>query len=640
MSPANPHADLLRRTKFAQNRTAYNTLRNTLLGVHQRKLYVVEQYELAKNHRQLAAIKKAFASRRNSRKGPFHKLLPPHVYSHLFGDPTYYSNDELCKTCAMAAEMQLTDRHFWWQITEKLRKVRDIIQISDLLRCLEALVAVKYNDQDLLRMLSREFVDDMSKLTLPEIAQLLQCYARMNVYSVDLVESAGKTAAGCLIKHVKRSVPKEASNRTDDSGEAHEDDATQWPPGTLGLLTKCFRVFGYKNRDLYLSIAYLGIKHWHNLDFYGKCALFANLDPEDFKPEPGVNPAGSTVETANEIARETTNALVRQLRNFSDDFVIKRLDSITDEVDFSAIIPASLDSSYDSYVKSMHSVCCSVGAVNNLAKVICRLAAITNNSDADLSSVVDLVMEKMVSVVARLMSFADDLHSEAMKLERGQMALSIGDGKAEVEVKGHSSVFCPYLNASRFVIVDAMMRGVCAVNAAIRLRLNILVSQKEAVWASDLKASVDDGNIHSDLYKISGNTCLTSYESAFLGHFIDTVCRYGCGSQHPELLTTALETIALSSCMESQSTTNIAGRLKDINDLLAVEAIKNLICFEDEARYRMMLALRNGNVTPNVYLEHGLRNLTKYMRKKKSSVKIVMEPPFQFPLKEKPTPVS
>ncbi|GFE53828.1 Holiday-junction resolvase, putative [Babesia ovis] len=636
MSPANPHVEILRRTKFAQNRTAYNTLRNALLYGRQRSIYLVEPYDQVKHNRQLIAIKKAFASRRNGRKGPFQRLLPPHVYSNIFGDPTYYSNNELCKTCVMAAEMQLADRHFWWQIAEKLRKVRDVMQIGDVLRCLESLVSVKYFDRDLLRLLSREFADDMRQLNIPEIAQLLQCYARVNVYSVDLVNSAGDVATGYLMEYVKRAVPSDTPRESDDDEGQRKVDPSNWPPMTLGVLAKCFHMFGYKNRDLYLSIAYMGIKQWPNLDLYGKCALFANLDPTNFNPE-GISDSMS-LETAREVAKETTMALVKQLRNISTDVTIKRLDSITDEVDFTTMVPGRLAPNCDDYVKAMHSLCCCVGAVNNLAKVICRLVDIgdvVKRMDLEIDNLFDELMHKMATIGGRLMTLHNDVETEAKTRKRERTALSVGDRTIAVPIQEVVTTFCPYISAARHIVVDAILRAVCAVNAVIRQRVNPSASKRETVPANNLKLTVEDGNIHSSLYKSVATLQLTANECDVLSIFMGIVNSIGCSSQEPEFIATAMETVALVSHIATQLPHTISDHIQATNDTLSLEAMKNLVCFGDEARYRIMLALRIGKATPNVFLEHGIHSMTKYMRKKKTSVNISMEPPTQHLLKEK-----
>ncbi|GIX63932.1 peptide synthetase, putative [Babesia caballi] len=637
MSAASPHGELLRRTKFAQHGTAYNTLKNTLLCADTRLLYVVDASKQSIRDRQQNAVKRSFTNRRNSRKGPFDRLLPPHAYTNLFGDPAFYSNHEVTRTCAVAAEMGLSDRSFWWQIAEKLRKVRDVMNISDLLRCLESLASVKYFDTDLMRLMTREFIDDMEKLSLPEIAQLLECYARVNVYSVDMVRAAGNAATGHLLTHVRSAV--QADGPQDASMPGDVEDPSQWRPETLGILVKCFRSWGYKNRDLYLSIAYLTIKQWRHLDLNSKCAVFANLDPRDFHPEGGTDTSAVSMVTVEEISRETTLSLVRLLSDFSDEFHVQKLGSITDEVDF-ASIAAGITGSSDEYSKVLHTVCCAAGTVRNLAKVFSRLvdnvSCVSSSVEADTcDAAIKIVMEKLANVSVKLVRFGQELDTVSSGMEHGH-ATTQTECLEVVPLSNGELTMCPSMNAARHVIVDALMRAACAVNAAVRLRASALISNGEAKSGGDSCGVVPDFNIHSKLYGIPNQTTTTEHESIVVECLMDALETYGCPSQEPELLATALETLALVS-KNLQCAPSSYERIQMLHDRLSMGAVKDLVSFGDEARYRIMLALRHGKVTPNVYLENALKNFTKYVRKN-CSVKFVLEPPHRFLLRERKVP--
>lgn len=641
MNTANAQSSLLRRTKFAQSRTAYNTVNNTLLGVHQRQVYVVEPFEQAKNNRQLVAIRKAFASRRNSRKGPFQRLLAPHAYSDLFGDPTYYSNKELHRTCTMAAEMRLTDRLFWWQICEKLRKVRDIMNINRLLSCLSSVISVKYFDPDLLRMMSREFVDDMNKLSLAEIAELMQCYVRANVFSVDLVNAAGNSTAARLLTHVKGALNTESSrvdDQHDNATDCKAEDSLTARPETLGSLAKCFKYFGYRNRDLYLSIAFLAIKHWRHLDLYGKCAVFSNLDPRDFQPENTGAENTVSAETALEITRDTTNAMMRLFSVFDDSYYVKDLHSITSEAAFGDIVPPNHTGEYDEYVKRLHHLCCASGAVNNLAKVVCRLVdniACTSEdvTCTDFSQVLDVVMAKMASISSMLMSHARNFEIVSRNLHENVPKVTDGDRGDEGGDRMHIYA-SPSVNAARCVFVDSLLRSVCAVNATLRYRLRNVACENEVLRGSKLGCSVSDANMHTKLYEPNDNKRLSEEERALLAQFMDAIETYGCRSQAPELLTTALETLSVASTMNCEYAAALREQCQTASNIISWEIVKHLVCFSDEARYRVLLAMHEGKLVPDAYLEHAIGKFTKYVRMSKCGTEFAVSSPYQFLLKE------
>ncbi|GBE59583.1 peptide synthetase, putative [Babesia ovata] len=632
---------ILRKTRFTQCRTAYNTIRNALLGLQNRPVYVTEAFELHRRKRHLIAIKKALSSRRNSKKGPFHRLLPPHPYSNLFGDPTYYSNNELCRTCVMASTMRLADRTFWWQISEKIRKVRDVMNIGDLLRCLVSLSTVRYFDVDLLRITAREFVDDMDKLTLKEIAQLLQCYVRANVYSVDLVNAAGDDVAGRLMKMVSGDIQADGPRDGHISNKGEDD--SKWAQETLGLLAKSFRSFNYQNRDLYLSIAYLTIKNWGHLDLYGKCATFANLDHRNFRSQPNNESNAVSAESGEEISRETTLALLRQLTHFPDGFHLKRLDSITDDVDFDDMVPSAPESIQEDYVKALHALCCAVSAVNNLAKVICRIvdnaAFVRDSVEAEnVETIIDSMMEKMAAISAKLKHFWRELEAAYNTMERKQVAFATED-YTDISQNGGIKT-CPYINAAQHVFIDAAMKSVCAVNAAIRFKVNAVGAEGRSVSSSEFCFAVEDANVHSELYHYVDTIDLSPSEMAVVGHWMDTIETYGCSSQEPELLACALETLGVMPCVDSQKLPLSMARLQGVHDIVALEAVKHLVNIGEDGRYRILLALRLGKITPNAYLEHALQSFTKYLRKNKCNVKLPLASPFRLLLEERMVPVS
>ncbi|KAF4682172.1 hypothetical protein FOZ60_010972 [Perkinsus olseni] len=75
---------------------------------------------------------------------------------------------------------------------ERIRRSKDTLSVSDIAAILDALVMVNYRDADLMRILSREVIDDMFKLTLTEAAVIVNAYSVFNCESKPLLESAIK----------------------------------------------------------------------------------------------------------------------------------------------------------------------------------------------------------------------------------------------------------------------------------------------------------------------------------------------------------------------------------------------------------------------------------------------------------------
>ncbi|KAK1441971.1 hypothetical protein BgAZ_400010 [Babesia gibsoni] len=647
MGSVNVHSNLLSRTKFAQSRTAYYTVRNTLIGAHQRQMYLVEPFELMKSNRQLGAIRKAYAARRSSRRGPFQKLLPPHVYSQVFGDPTYYSVNELCKTCGIAADMQLRDRTFWWQICEKLRKVRDIMDIRSLLSCISSVIRVKYFDPDLMRMLSREFVDDMHKLSVSEIGELMHCYVVANVYSIDLVNAAGAAVSSRLMRHVENVVNPgtlpAAEHRGHQPAYNSVDDTFKEHPETLGLLTKCFAHFGYKNRDLYLSIAYLAIKHWDMFDLYEKCAIFGNLDPKDFEPSEVTNKDADSQETAMEISLAVVSRMNQLLAGLTDDYCPKLLHLVTDEVDATAIMPPNQSEEMEDYAKAIYNLCSVSGATRSLAHVVCRILGNAdyvrqNNGSIRVDESLESVMSVLVKLSSELMTSAKEFHSEAKKRYRSTTLQMIKPN--EIAPLGNQQPYmCPSVSATYQVFMESTLRMVSAVNASLRSRVgekdlvgvNALqrynTKTNAVIRGDDIKSSDMCLNIHSALYDC--NMKLSEKECVLIGHFMDAVENYGCQCHNPELLTTAYETIALLSRMNCEACMLLSQRAQHVQDVLSLCIVKDLLSYKDEERYRIMLALKNSKLAPSCYLDHALEKFTRFFRMSKCGTAFSCNQPYK-----------
>ncbi|EDO06994.1 uncharacterized protein BBOV_IV006350 [Babesia bovis T2Bo] len=638
MGPSTAQAEVLRRVRFAQNRSAYNTVNCTTASSNKGNVYLVEPYDSIKGTRQLEFIKKAFASRRNSKKGPFQKLFAPHVYSNLFGDPSYYSNNELHNTCIAATEMQLVDRHFWWQIAGKLRKVRDVMEIKALLQCMECLVRVKYYDRDLLRLLSREFTDDMHKLDLMEIAKVLQCYARMNVYSPDLVNAAGYVTTSYLMDCIKRDVPFDQLRSSDNDDNQKLSSSL---PTTLGILAKCFRMFRYKNRDLYLSIAYMGVKHWNDQNVDSSCALFAYLDPKDFSLDLAVGVDDAYAKNARDVETNTVLALVKQLEHIPDNFAMRYTNSITDEVDITCILPPNTGPNATGYVKAAYDFCAAVRLLKIMVKALSRLANIVtdgyNLTGVNVNSIFDSMMEKIGTIAKRLMASYETLEVSTKTLYSGFTG-SVSGGNEVHNMIRNTTMFCPYITASRHMIIDSMLHAVCAVNSTMRLRILNRTSQAGMDNSTDIfNLIVEDSNVSSRLYAYASGVQLSLDESRILAGFLEAVKLHGCALQSAGLVATAIETLAVVSCMDSQVTNMQLEDIQTVSDQLALEAMKNLVSFSLEDRCRMLSALRNGMLKPNPYLEHGIVKTTKLIRKKRRH-EIVAEHPFCNLLKEVAVP--
>ncbi|KAF4671101.1 hypothetical protein FOL47_001691 [Perkinsus chesapeaki] len=117
---------------------------------------------------------------------------PPHGAASELPDPKVLRDYEVAPTCYRAAESQIVDDEFWLQMCERIRKSKDTLSVSDIAAILDSLVMVNYRDTDLMRILSREIIDDMFKLTFTEAAVIVNAYSTFNCESKPLLDAAVK----------------------------------------------------------------------------------------------------------------------------------------------------------------------------------------------------------------------------------------------------------------------------------------------------------------------------------------------------------------------------------------------------------------------------------------------------------------
>jgi hypothetical protein len=76
---------------------------------------------------------------------------------------------------------------FWRQICVRLREVKDLVSVSDLVTILTALRDADFRDTALMGELVEEFIDDSHKLSPGGAAQVLELYAKFSVISDRLI---------------------------------------------------------------------------------------------------------------------------------------------------------------------------------------------------------------------------------------------------------------------------------------------------------------------------------------------------------------------------------------------------------------------------------------------------------------------
>lgn len=121
------------------------------------------------------------------------KRALPHGVEGL-PDPATVGANNLALVAYQATAAEVTEVAFWSQLAERTRTVRDLMSPQDLVIVLDSLVFAEYRHPNLLKLLSRELVDDTNKLSLREIAVVANAYAHFSCSSKQLFQALAEQA--------------------------------------------------------------------------------------------------------------------------------------------------------------------------------------------------------------------------------------------------------------------------------------------------------------------------------------------------------------------------------------------------------------------------------------------------------------
>ena len=127
--------------------------------------------------------RQAWLDCRKSRKLLCADLPTPHGVPGL-PEPFRLQPEEISRLVGNAEGANL---EFWRQICVRLREVKDLVSVSDLVTILAALKAADFRDAELMSQLIVEFLDDRDKLIPAEAFDVLELYSHFNVTSDLLV---------------------------------------------------------------------------------------------------------------------------------------------------------------------------------------------------------------------------------------------------------------------------------------------------------------------------------------------------------------------------------------------------------------------------------------------------------------------
>lgn len=185
------------------------------------------------------AIKASARRKRIAKRGKFPDINPPHEYSSTLGDPIFYTLESLPRILKDASDKRFTHMSYWIQVCDKLRKVKDILNIHHLLTCIKCIIDVNHYDPHLFKELTREFSDDFHLLSLSEIGILLRCYVVSNCKPIELLDKSLDTLASTIHNELN-----------DQSNKAIESSSKSYVEGLLDNLSAKFTINHDKDLDM------------------------------------------------------------------------------------------------------------------------------------------------------------------------------------------------------------------------------------------------------------------------------------------------------------------------------------------------------------------------------------------------------
>ncbi|EAN33691.2 hypothetical protein TpMuguga_01g01233 [Theileria parva strain Muguga] len=652
---------LLNRTKYAQNRTKYYTVGNTVLAQTERPLFITGSFNDCVGNLKSLSLRKSYLNRHSSKRGPFQKLSFPHEYFKFLGDPAYYSHSELLYACSYSSENFMCDSYFWKQICEKLREVRDVVDIKDLLSCLCSVVKVNYYDRDLLRMLSREFVDDIDKLSLAQIHQLLHCYFKQNVYSCDLIDKVGLK----ITQHISTAQTSEHSDKEINTNVSFLDKIKDLIPGkavdvaqkcefdlkTLSRICKYLSYFNYANSNFYSAISNLFILYCNHMDFTSRLHFFNSINPKLINSPESTN---------------LNDLLTKFLQSFNNDSIIYHENVFDHEnvydhenvFELGTFLSSELFKNAENS-KLLHNLCSIASTINLISNSISHLHHFNQ------SEIVNKILNSsdtatgLAKLFDKLYQYCDDIIDVMYKI-------------TPLNTNGKS----PFIQSLENIFMDSILTSVKALNSFYRLQViqlsiinsnnsllntgnsiinsensllntensllntensvlnpensvlnpeNSVLNPENSVLNYDntlhnyeqskrmicrvLKFTTEDDTIHAYFLKNCSKINVTSSDVSFISKVSQCLEDFNCKSQSTSNLTSAFELFSLLPLIKSELR-EACGKGVEI---LSLEIIRQLVDFNRQDIYRIKLLLNFTNT--NSLLNHYISYFPKITRR-------------------------
>jgi len=175
-------------------------------------------------------------------------------------EPAILGAGELLQVVARAQTERVQAHEYWYQIAERARILRDVISAGDLAALLDALVSADCRHVDLMRMLSRELIDDIDKLSLLEVAVVANSYAHFDCFSNSLLVALSLHATRLL------EVVAQAEIAGIDHGLLSD-------PKSLAVLARSLKSLGHRDPPLLCALVSVATQRADGLEFADLSAI-------------------------------------------------------------------------------------------------------------------------------------------------------------------------------------------------------------------------------------------------------------------------------------------------------------------------------------------------------------------------------
>lgn len=193
---------------------------------------ILESYE---RNRKTSIKRRAIeVKRRNT--GRYTLLNPPHGFEPSLPDPQIYAEghpSDLLSVGDRALELKVVGGEFWKQFWNQASQMIDTATLRELIDFLEMKEDSKYRHIEFLLKASHHFIENVSQLTINEIASIFTVYTKFNSYSFELMETLSRKVIELLKSQLEAGKRSSKESVTNGNGRKRNVKVEAFDPRPL-----------------------------------------------------------------------------------------------------------------------------------------------------------------------------------------------------------------------------------------------------------------------------------------------------------------------------------------------------------------------------------------------------------------------